>query len=102
MAETLFTRLTRRLQNAIGIHAEPSVAPARNVRVLPVSGRVRMPSGNMPRVREIDGPTIRIPRAGEPGVNAGARYTPRPGVVRHRAADNNNSVPTAFTRQRVA
>lgn len=99
--ETPFTRLRRMLQNAIPARFSRATR-VDNVRVLPVTGRARVPLGNMPRVREVDGPTIRLPRPGQPGVNSGGGYTPRPGVVRHRAPDGNNQVPSSFTRQRVA
>ncbi|MCG5464154.1 hypothetical protein MED01_002319 [Micromonospora sp. MED01] len=88
------TRLTGKLHNAIREALTPAPLPAN---VLPMAaGRATV---RVPRVREIDGPTIRLPRAGEPGVNEGRRYTPRDG--RHRAPDTN-VVPARFTRQRVA
>ncbi|MEV2239447.1 hypothetical protein [Micromonospora sp. NPDC049891] len=66
-----------------------------------VTGRAATPDGSrLYRAREVDGPTVRIPLPNEPGVNKG-RYSPRPGVVRHRAPNGKNEMPEAFTRQRV-
>ena len=58
----------------------------------------------LPRVRDLDGPTIRLPRLGQPGVNAGRAYTGRvyeSRTGRHRSPDWNR-VPARLTRQHVA
>jgi hypothetical protein len=91
--------LSSMLQYATRRMAAPHVNPVlpANVRVLPVMGRARVPLANMPRVGEIDGDTMWMPRPGDPGVNGGPGY--RPG--RHRAPDYNE-MPARFARQRVA
>ncbi len=91
----LWTRLTGKLHNAIRGALNPAPLPA-NVLPMVATGRATV---RVPRVREIDGPTARLPRVGDPGVNDGRRYTPR--VGRHRTPDINN-VPARFTRQQVA
>ncbi len=85
-------RLFGKLHNAIRFIFPAAPLPP-NVLRLPAKGRA---SVRVPRVREVDGPTIRLPRVGEPGVNDGRRYTPR-----HRVPDTN-VVPARFTRQQVA
>lgn len=93
----LFVRLAGKLHNAIRSTTPRRTAPLpSNVLPMPAAGRATV---RVPRVREIDGPTIRLPRVGEPGVNDGSRYTSRSG--RHRAADTN-TMPARFTRQQVA
>lgn len=93
----LLTRLTGKLHNAIRATFTPTpTALPPNVLPLTTTGRATV---RVPRVREIDGPTVRLPRVGDPGVNDGRRYTPRDG--RHRAPDVNQ-VPARFTRQQVA
>lgn len=94
----LFDRLARTLQNARRVRVAPKLD---NVRTLPAMARATVPLTNMPRLGEIDGPTVRLPRPGDPGVNDGPRYTPRTPAGRHRAPDNNQ-VPARFTRQQVA
>lgn len=46
------------------------------------------------RARDIDGPTVRLPVAGQPGVNTG-RYRPQ------RDMSDRNAMPRTFAGQRV-
>ncbi|MFJ8687366.1 hypothetical protein [Micromonospora wenchangensis] len=57
-------------------------------------GRARVPLNLMPRLGEVDGPTVAFPTTG-PAVNAGS------GHRSHRRVDGNR-VPERLTRQRVA
>ncbi len=84
----LYALMRSKLHNAIRRYVSPRP---------PAVGRVRVPLTAMPRVREWDGDTAWIPRAGSPGVNA------RPYTPRHRSADVVvNRVPARFARERVA
>ncbi|MEV0214231.1 hypothetical protein [Micromonospora sp. NPDC050695] len=77
-----------------------------NARVLPAMGRARVPLKNMPRVWEVakgvDGPTERLIRPGDPGVNAGASYVRPDGVIGRARPSDANQMPARFTRQQVA
>lgn len=96
-----YSRMRRILHNAIGHFTHRNQQAVTVQAAEPVTGRATPADGSrLYRARDIDGPTIRIPLPTEPGVNKG-RYSPRPGVVRHRAPNGKNEMPEAFTRQRV-
>lgn len=82
-------RLTRIMQNAIRRSASPKSGPADTTRVAPAMGRARVPLTCMLRVRDIDGPTVPLPRPGDAGVNRGPGY-----AGKFMTADRNrNSSP---------
>ncbi|MFD6565321.1 hypothetical protein [Micromonospora profundi] len=72
--------------------------------ILHLANRRPVEPAPLPRVRDMDGPTIRLPRLGQPGVNVGRAYTGSVYVSRtgrHRSPDRNR-VPARLTRQHVA